>query len=655
MKILKSRLIGASLLASLAMAHSSAFAICASGSTSCVITDASPNVDSGVVVSVGSGSAASATGTFTNQISINGTLNSTVNTNVGFQISSATLNNGLAVGSSGSVNSPRIGSNSSYGYGLKILHTTINANTSVGNLYSGFGLYNGGQIVGGWEGGVYLSQSSVINGGINNSGAISGGVYGLLVDDTSQVNGGITNSGVIANNVYQALKIGRWGSATVDFITNTGSIFAPSGGIDVATGSSLTILNNLQGAGNSHGALTYSGNLPTYYNIIINSSDSYGRLDVSGPSGNMRFGIYNTSTVSAGRYTSVLSGIPTGQILTQSGDYGSFHWVLSPVGGAGNIWDLIFTSIGPSATDTQAALTRTASRLRSAYNKASQSSNFPTSNTYDCNLFDVHGMCVSAGGRYTSAENPHSHSTAAVLVLGYKVSDNLRIGGFLDQSIDNSAPAGIQISNKNPMMGAFVYWNQNADGLGYQVKLANTYQDKDITLTRDVIGTSESGTGKTGLTTESYVGELSYAFAYQDKTILRPYLGLRYTSIEQDGYTETGVTTPLTYSALKDETTAALIGVKFKHQLTEKATLTGSLGIEQDLHHKAGNFIATGVSGLTAENFSGDLHRTRGLASLGAYYAVAQSQRISGEVMLQELPFQNSLGATAYVNYMIGF
>ena len=313
-------------------------------------------------------------------------------------------------------------------------------------------------------------------------------------------------------------------------------------------------------------------------------------------------------------------------------------------------------NLGPSATDTQAALAITANRLRASYNKISAASHFPTSNTYDCNLFDARGMCVSAGGRYTYAEGPHSHSTAGVVILGYKVSPSIRIGGFLDQSVSNDAPTGIQISNKNPMMGAFVYWNQNPNELGYQVKLANTYQDKDLTLTRDAVSTSESGTGKTGLMTQSYVGELSYAFMYKENTLVRPYFGLRYTSINQDAYTETGVTTPLTYNKLKDETTAALMGVKVKHQLTEKTTLTGSLGVEQDIDHKVGNFVATGLSGLTSENFSGGTrHNTRSLASFGAYYSIAKSQRLSGEVMFQQLPFQNSIGGTVYANYMIGF
>jgi hypothetical protein len=79
-------------------------------------------------------------------------------------------------------------------------------------------------------------------------------------------------------------------------------------------------------------------------------------------------------------------------------------------------------------------------------------------------------MCISAGGRYTSIDNPSSNHSAAVVVLGYKVSPNIRIGGFLDQSVNNNTPTGIQVSNKNPMMGAFAVWNKNPDGLGYQVK-----------------------------------------------------------------------------------------------------------------------------------------------------------------------------------------
>ena len=359
--------------------------------------------------------------------------------------------------------------------------------------------------------------------------------------------------------------------------------------------------------------------------------------------------------------TGILSGTPTqtDNYNPSSSNGFAFRFTSStyPWGpGYGYYLDVLPWS-GPSAANTQASLQTSAQRLRGIFNASAISSNFANMNGYDCNLFDTKGMCISAGGRYTTLDNPDSNNTSAVLVVGYKASTNIRIGGFLDRSVDNNTPTGIRVSNKNPLMGAFAVWNQNANGLGVQVKLANAYQDKDVTTTRDVIDTSEAGTGTTDLKTRSYVGELSYAYlANEDKTTLRPYLALRQTTIKQDAYTETGVDSPLSYAALTDRSTTALVGLKLNHALTANATLTASLGIEQDLKHRVDQYTATSVdiSGLTSENFNDNIKRTRPVASAGAYYAVSKTQRISGDVYYQQLPFQNTGSTTAYFSYMIG-
>jgi outer membrane autotransporter protein len=278
-------------------------------------------------------------------------------------------------------------------------------------------------------------------------------------------------------------------------------------------------------------------------------------------------------------------------------------------------------------------------------------------NTYDCHLFDAKGVCVSVGGQQTNVDNPTSNATSTVVVAGYKVSPQIRIGGFLNQNIYNNTVAGVHISNANPLMGLFAVWNQSQDHLGFQVKIANAYQDRDITTTRDVVGTSEAGTGNTTLNTQSYVGELSYAFfANEVKTLVRPYAALRYTSIKQDGYTESpSVSAPLTYSALEDRSTTALVGVKLNHKLAEKVNLTGSIGIEQDLDHHVDNLTASGVSTLTSENFNDSIRRTRPVASIGAYFMPVKSQRFSADLYYQQLPFQSTGAAVAYVNYTFGF
>ena len=494
------------------------------------------------------------------------------------------------------------------------------------------------------------------------AGTYGGGDAISLANQSSGLDLTISQGAIVGSNSVYGLRLYN---GSINSITNLGSMSSMSSmyaGIN--NDGTIGTLNNLQDN------LIFRGALPTNYNIIIGTgataTTGFGKIQFNSETGTTTFGISLLSGSNIGvtgtRYQNVISSLASANITNEdtlltytNGQATATYKLVVDDGNVADTWDLLIESMsnGPSATDTQSSLKTLAPRLRGSFNSVSAMANF--SNTYDCNLFDVKGMCISAGGRITTIDNPSSHHSAAVVVLGHKISPHIRIGGFLDQSVNNNNPTGINISNKNPMMGVFAYWNQNADGLGYQVKIANAYQDKDLSTTRDVIGTSEAGRGRTDLNTQSYVGELSYAFNYQDSTIVRPYFAVRHTSIEQDAYTETGVTTPLTYSALNDKTTSALMGVKFKHALTPKTNLIGSLGLEQDLHNKTYRLIATGVSGLTSENFSGDIHRTRPVASLGATYDISKTQRLAGEVLVQQLPFQNTAGATAFFNYMIGF
>ena len=77
----------------------------------------------------------------------------------------------------------------------------------------------------------------------------------------------------------------------------------------------------------------------------------------------------------------------------------------------------LFQSSGPTAADTQSSMQYQASQLRSAFNTQTVAANFALN--YDCTLFDVKGMCISAGGRYTTIDNPGINNSAAVVTLGY--------------------------------------------------------------------------------------------------------------------------------------------------------------------------------------------------------------------------------------------
>ena len=641
-------------------------------------------------------------------IYIKGTITTIVNT--------GTMSGGIGGAGGLSASGGTLGSNGHDGNGISITGTagtvTTLTNAVTGSIFGGvwvggdnFGineptistLNNFGVI----SGGINVAMSTLTPGAnpsitaINNTGAINDGIYIAFLESTylrpaissiinsGYVNGGVAllgshqtglgagslissfiNEGAITGGIDISLLDAALGGSLdgITTLTNFGSI---SGVISVTsiTGNAVGIhtLNNQQGSSNS--ALAYNGVLPTNYNVIINSAANYGQLSGSSLSGSTTFGVYSGSNVTSRLYTGVLRGLASSNVAgsgsTRTGSYDGMTWTLtetvSTVGSEN--WDLTFSGI--STVQTQSSLHTLASRLRGAFSSQAVATNFANMNTYDCDLFDDKGICVSVGGQQTYVDNPSSNLTSTVVVAGYKVSPTLRIGGFLNQNINNNTVAGVHISNAKPLMGLFAVWNQNEDHLGYQVKVANAYQDKDVSTIRDAVATSEPGRGSTELNTQSYVGELSYAFlANEDKTLVRPYAAVRYTRIKQDGYTEetsSAVTAPLTYASLSDRSTAALVGVKLNHKLADKVTLTASLGVEQDLNHDVDNLTASGVSGLTSENFNNNINRTRPVASIGAYYRPVKNQRIAADIYYQELPFQSTASTTAYVNYMIGF
>ncbi|TXT24502.1 MAG: hypothetical protein FD131_4941 [Rhodocyclaceae bacterium] len=391
------------------------------------------------------------------------------------------------------------------------------------------------------------------------------------------------------------------------------TIYFPTGGADVTTftfadGKGFTISNSEASGGSSSeniAGLPTGGGINAIagfgYNSTVTVRDAINSTQLF--SGNYR-ALTGSSWFAPGLNFSYAGGTLT---VNAIGDVQQINadGTVTYIGAAGApilIGNYVLFSAGPSAADTQVALLQTAHKLRNVFNASAIASNFANMNTYECNLFDTNGVCVSLGGRYTSVNSPNSETTNGVLVLGYKATQNIRIGAFVDESVSNNSPTGIQVNNRL-----------------------------------------------------SYVGELSYAFNYGTSTLLRPYLAVRYTNIQQEGYTETGVSTPLNFTALNDRSTSALLGVKVNHHLAPKINLTGSLGIEQDLEHKVDNLAASGIAGLTSESFDNSINRTRPVASVGAYYEVAKGQRLSAEIYYQELAFQRTGSTTAYINYMVGF
>jgi hypothetical protein len=398
------------------------------------------------------------------------------------------------------------------------------------------------------------------------------------------------------------------------------------------------------------------------YNIIINSTSIYGKLAVTSGTGSMAFGVYSTSTLTSNLYTSVLSGVDSSKISnltgsTVTGTLGLFNWTLQDLN-EDNTWDLLVALNGPAIADTMNSLTDQSNKLRQVFNSQTNIAN--NSLNYDCSLFSANNMCVAIGGRYSKYDYDGQRNAADILVLGYKVNPNFRVSAHMDQKLNRSNLTGVSIDNKTPMFGLLAVYNENPNGLGLQVKVANSYQDQDITATRTVFSTSEAGFGKTNLRTQNYLAELSYNIKTDDNLISSPYVGVRNSKIKQGGYTEsttTTVTDPLTYNALKDESNTLLVGIREKYKVDKNISVFGSVGVEKDLHHNVDNYSASDVnnSGITAINFNNDVKKTRGSGTLGANYNFTPTSMISASFNYTQLPYQTTDAKNVYINYSVGF
>ena len=511
------------------------------------------------------------------------------------------------------------------------------------------------------DGSAVRGQNDIGFATISNAGTISAGDNAIFTisDIDSIVNTGIISSTHPSSAVIDIDNFDP-PMGSVGLITNLGTITGD--GYHIKNSGTITTLNNRQGAGNSSGALTYTGALPTNYNIIVNSTSIYGKLAVTSGTGSMAFGVYSTSTLTSNLYTSVLSGVDSSKISnltgsTVTGTLGLFNWTLQDLN-EDNTWDLLVALNGPAIADTMNSLTDQSNKLRQVFNSQTNIAN--NSLNYDCSLFSANNMCVAIGGRYSKYDYDGQRNAADILVLGYKVNPNFRVSAHMDQKLNRSNLTGISIDNKTPMFGLLAVYNENPNGLGLQVKVANSYQDQDITATRTVFSTSEAGFGKTNLRTQNYLAELSYNIKTDYNLISSPYVGVRNSKIKQGGYTESTtptVTDPLTYNALKDESNTLLVGIREKYKVDKNISVFGSVGFEKDLHHNVDNYSASDVnnSGITAINFNNDVKKTRGNGTLGANYNFTPTSMISASFNYTQLPYQTTDAKNVYINYSVGF
>ncbi len=340
---------------------------------------------------------------------------------------------------------------------------------------------------------------------------------------------------------------------------------------------------------------------------------------------------------------------PGGVFNSSAINSASFYWALVAGGGSAS---------GPSVANTQASLQITAGALQGIYTL--QNAVIANSFSYDCDTFGANNVCVSAGGRNTAVSATNGlNNTSGLLIAAYRPHANYRIGAYADQNLSvNNAGSTVNLGNNTPLIGIFGAWNERLDGTGAEVKVSAAYGQKNTTITRQVIGTSEAGSGSSQLNSQGAQVAVKYGFGVATNTIVSPYVGIRYTQNNMGGYTEGAsgsVTAPLTYSALNTNATTALAGIGASYRGIPKTNLFASAGIESDTNTSAGSYSATGVSGLVPVNFNANPVKNRATATVGATYDVEKNQRLGVTGIYRQESYQAVSTTTVMATYTVGF
>ena len=165
----------------------------------------------------------------------------------------------------------------------------------------------------------------------------------------------------------------------------------------------------------------------------------------------MTFGIDLTNSgtgIGDKTYEDVLTGIAASGVLSATtGSSGGASWSLAH---DGTNWDLTISgaldgsygaSSAPSAASTLTSIQSASYAVASQFAGYAMTTNYANLNTYDCGLFDQDGGCFSVGGRYSDVNGNNSSdasSNALVAVGGFKINDNFRVTGFVDQQVNSN-------------------------------------------------------------------------------------------------------------------------------------------------------------------------------------------------------------------------
>ena len=292
-----------------------------------------------------------------------------------------------------------------------------------------------------------INQAGQTISNLTNNGAISatnnGGVsYGIVNQGIlpSLVNSGAGTISGGTSGVY------NYSTGSITTLTNQGIISSGTGASDIKNEGTITTLNNAQNG------LTYTGTLPTNYNVILNSTASFGRLVGTNVTGSAIFGLSNLSSWTPSNYTftGILQGLTASNIASSSltGNFGGYRWSLLLENGSSTVWDLKFESTAIGAGSTGSLSNGSGSSPITVAGGTLEATSNSTI-TAPITLTGSSNSTINASGKTTVFSSAITSSGSGKLVL----SDSTGSGAITLNSQNNVIAGGVALASGTLAVG----------------------------------------------------------------------------------------------------------------------------------------------------------------------------------------------------------
>jgi hypothetical protein len=492
-------------------------------------------------------------------------------------------------------------------------------------------------------------------GGNGGAGGIGGnGGVGIAFSGSGNE---LRNSGIVAGG--NAGNGGSFGGAGIDVanggvvndIFNLGIIAGGNNGdgtraFGIHNNGAITRLANAQGG--ADGPLTYTGELPENYDIILTAGGRYGQLAVQNGSGETTVGALALgTTVKSGQYRDVITGISSDQITNETIVIKGQNGVLATLdtGQAATDWNLRVLNTGADMADPQAFL------LQSNWLAVRYALD------YDCKFFDANGICVAVSAQYSNYNGSYDDSEFAGIVSGaVRFADKFRVGGFIDLRTGPDNYEGVSDVSMMPMFGLFIGYSDATDGTGVQARISGAYQHGNADFSHvNLLGSATTASSSADLNTWGAAAELGWGYGFGNGHVLTPFLGITYAKSERDSYDDGSnggkVTDPFSFDSYAATYTTGILGLRLNGPLGEDVRYRVGVGIEDMFNYDLDSFKVSGDFGSASYESNVGPSNWAVSGAAGLSYMVDANK----ELTLDGYVRQVEDGASPYYAISVGF